>query len=45
MHKYHLCITNFNPLPRKEGDRISLYKMSILSYFNPLPRKEGDNFH
>ena len=35
--------TNFNPLPRKEGD---LFVELLVRYwkcnFNPLPRKEGD---
>ena len=34
----------FNPLPRKEGDGLSLQKLSVWrGYFNPLPRKEGDD--
>ena len=34
--------SNFNPLPRKEGDTCYKYLDSLVSYFNPLPRKEGD---
>ena len=34
--------TNFNPLPRKEGDFRSCRPCHPTGYFNPLPRKEGD---
>ena len=35
--------TNFNPLPRKEGDYwTSKRQIPAERYFNPLPRKEGD---
>ena len=33
---------DFNPRPRKEGDRKNLANMACLAYFNPRPRKEGD---
>ena len=33
----------FNPLPRKEGDRIYGKRIDFHGYFNPLPRKEGDD--
>ena len=36
-------VYHFNPLPRKEGDKI-VFKLSFnVLYFNPLPRKEGDS--
>ena len=34
--------TDFNPLPRKEGDEALSNAIAQLSHFNPLPRKEGD---
>ena len=35
---------DFNPLPRKEGDKIKSMTASTLRVdFNPLPRKEGDD--
>ena len=38
-----VCIMlNFNPLPRKEGDRQAGQKLPELWHFNPRPRKEGD---
>ena len=33
---------DFNPLPRKEGDRVRCGCLLFWSDFNPLPRKEGD---
>ena len=33
---------NFNPLPRKEGDRYHGQSCRDPRNFNPLPRKEGD---
>ncbi len=33
---------DFNPLPRKEGDKLSKSAGRKCIYFNPLPRKEGD---
>ena len=33
----------FNPLPRKEGDRCMIARLTTFDYFNPLPRKEGDS--
>ena len=35
--------TNFNPLPRKEGDRRYHFIQRNNMDFNPLPRKEGDH--
>ena len=38
-----LCVIDFNPLPRKEGDKILVFLIDSLDTdFNPLPRKEGD---
>ena len=34
--------TDFNPLPRKEGDAASQPVRVNQNNFNPLPRKEGD---
>ena len=42
--KQHLTDSNFNPLPRKEGDIFLLILRCWNTYFNPLPRKEGDSF-
>ena len=33
---------DFNPLPRKEGDRNGYIQVQGNDDFNPLPRKEGD---
>ena len=33
---------DFNPLPRKEGDKTLQIDAFLRKYFNPLPRKEGD---
>ena len=38
-------IINFNPLPRKEGDTMTVKEAAKLLDFNPLPRKEGDRCH
>ena len=36
--------TDFNPLPRKEGDVFLAIQRAInIIDFNPLPRKEGDS--
>ena len=35
---------NFNPLPRKEGDKSPVRIFAGSQNFNPLPRKEGDCF-
>ena len=35
--------SNFNPLPRKEGDGFCGSVAGVPLYFNPLPRKEGDS--
>ena len=35
-------LINFNPRPRKEGDRLCLWRRRVACYFNPRPRKEGD---
>ena len=34
--------TDFNPLPRKEGDSFKIRWRIATEHFNPLPRKEGD---
>ena len=35
--------SNFNPLPRKEGDSAAVWLGCLVRLdFNPLPRKEGD---
>ena len=34
--------TDFNPLPRKEGDGWDAADNAQRLNFNPLPRKEGD---
>ena len=34
--------SDFNPLPRKEGDTPNFPTNVFLDNFNPLPRKEGD---
>ena len=39
-----LSAKDFNPLPRKEGDKVSFALIRAGFDFNPLPRKEGD-FH
>ena len=36
---------DFNPLPRKEGDRPLCVRVVASGNFNPLPRKEGDCSH
>ena len=42
MYKMQRGIKNFNPRPRKEGDR-GRNKINLCpTYFNPRPRKEGD---
>ena len=33
---------DFNPRPRKEGDKLCACCLSCSNYFNPRPRKEGD---
>ena len=35
-------VLDFNPRPRKEGDKGGTTKLSWGQYFNPRPRKEGD---
>ena len=35
--------SNFNPLPRKEGDCKTQITQTATGDFNPLPRKEGDD--
>ena len=35
--------TNFNPRPRKEGDKCFLKNINVMPNFNPRPRKEGDS--
>ena len=35
-------LINFNPRPRKEGDRRRHKKINKTGNFNPRPRKEGD---
>ena len=35
---------DFNPRPRKEGDRHTVKSFHFSVYFNPRPRKEGDTF-
>ena len=36
--------SNFNPLPRKEGDSAAVWLGCLVRLdFNPLPRKEGDS--
>ena len=36
-------LSDFNPLPRKEGDYCIIEEKEMKKYFNPLPRKEGDS--
>ena len=35
---------NFNPRPRKEGDKKTYRDKIYRRHFNPRPRKEGDFF-
>ena len=42
MHLFYGDQSNFNPLPRKEGDFFMHLFYGDQSNFNPLPRKEGD---
>ena len=35
-------LSDFNPLPRKEGDIYTVQTSRNTGNFNPLPRKEGD---
>ena len=37
------AFSNFNPLPRKEGDADISRQSVEATNFNPLPRKEGDS--
>ena len=41
--KSYEFLDDFNPLPRKEGDKQRQHVKSRYRYFNPLPRKEGDH--
>ena len=39
-----MYVINFNPRPRKEGDKACPVIWAGAFYFNPRPRKEGDTF-
>ncbi len=45
LHLIAGLLLNFNPLPRKEGDDVSVGIRACRCHFNPLPRKEGDSYY
>ena len=39
-----LCLWDFNPRPREEGDILPKHGNATRNHFNPRPREEGDLF-